>query len=255
MKVTSVLLAVGLLSGPALAQINYTVGPATVPLGSRVSITLSNDNPTAFGISEPLFEVFDDKGVSIYEPIGPVKSVLMGPHGWVTFYWDLVDKHHVKVPPGDYTVAVRFDYGVTPTSFPVTVVPEGAGLVFEGTATIHPPLFGSDTRNFRLQSPSDAGMPYLLLASASSTVGFPTCGGVLPLDADPLCLMSLDPNAVFQSAFGVLNSSGASKAPTFKLPQMPTLVGLPVESAYAVLDPAAPCLVHRISNLHSMTIH
>ena len=60
MKVTSVLLAVGLLSGPALAQINYTVGPATVPLGSRVSITLSNDNPTAFGISEPLFEVFDE---------------------------------------------------------------------------------------------------------------------------------------------------------------------------------------------------
>ena len=94
----------------------------------------------------------------------------------------------------------------------------------------------------------------MLLASISNTAGTATCGGTVPLDITPLLLKSLEPNTVFQNSFGTLNGAGESTAPRFDLPAIPALVGISLESAFIVLDPAAPCIIRRISNAHSMTI-
>ena len=117
------------------------------------------------------------------------------------------------------------------------------------------PFGGGPGRHFYLASPSDPGLPYLLLASTTTSVGTPTCGGTLPLDATPLLTLSLTPGLIFQNSFGVLDSFGASLAPRFDLPSLPSLVGIGLEAAFVVLDPAAPCLVRRISNAHALLIH
>ena len=251
-------LALALLALPATSfaqTVNITVGPSEVPLGSQVAITLSNDNPHKFGIMAPLYEVRDAQGAVVYVPSQPAGPKLLAQHGWSTFEWNLTDLDGQPVPPGDYTVVAQFETWSAPTPFPVRVIEQGAGLVYEGTATTKDLVIGSGQRRFRLHSPDDPGRPFLLLGALSSAVGTPTCGAPLPLDLDPLLSLSLTPGAVFQHSFGVLDAQGASSAPTFDLPDQPVLVGLHVDAAYLVLDPAEPCPVRRLSNVHSMTIH
>ena len=134
------LFALGILFGSLCAQgANYTVGPSVVPRACSVSITLSNDNPFALGVIAPLFRVTDAQGQLVFQPYGPPFAITMLNHGWFTFYWDLTDLAGVRVPPGNYTLEVQYDTFVEPTAFPITVVPDGAGLVFEGTATTTKP--------------------------------------------------------------------------------------------------------------------
>jgi hypothetical protein len=248
------LILMGLLSTPSFAQLNTVVGPPSVPMGGDLSLTFSNDYPHKFGITTNLWSIKDASGVVVYTPTGAPKSVLMGPGGWVTTHWNLRDQAGAPVPIGAYTLEVQFDFGAPLDTIPFSVQAEGAGLVFEGSATTTPPFGGGQTRNFYLTSPSDPGLLYLLLASTSSTTGTLTCGGVVPLDLSPLLISSLIPDSVFQQSLGTLNGKGESLAPHFDLPPNPAFVGLTLEAAFIVLDVTSPCLVRRISNAHSMTI-
>ncbi|MDF1798595.1 MAG: hypothetical protein P1V81_05425 [Planctomycetota bacterium] len=245
-------LAVSSLS--ASAQVATTVGPLTTPLGGEVSMTLSNDNPGKFGVLSSLWRVRDAGGATVFQPTTPSNALLLGPGGWFTQRWDLCDQSGAPVAPGTYLVDIQFETWSPVVTTTVEVVAEGAGLVLEGSASIQPVFGGGPGRNFYLTSPSDPGKLYLLLASTSATVGVPTCGPILPLDASPLLTQSLVPGALFTSSVGVLNAQGESTAPRLKLPSDSSLVGLTAETAFLVLDPAAPCLVARSSNVHSLVI-
>jgi hypothetical protein len=248
------LLGLGLLTASASAQLHTVVGPPAVPLGGDLSVTFSNDYPHKFGISTGLWRILDDTGTEVYSAGGASSAILMASGGWYTFHWNLRDQQGILVPAGNYDLKVQYDNGAPIDTFPFSVVPTGTGLVFEGRATTQPPFISGPARNFYLTSPSDAGMPYLLLASTSSVAGTPTCGGTVPLDATPLLIQSLTPGLIFQNSFGTLNPAGASTAPRFPLPNVPALVGLQVHAAFLVLDLNSPCIVRSISNVHSMTL-
>ena len=248
------LAALGLLSTSASAQLHTVVGPPVVPIGGDLSITFSNDYPGKFGVTSNLWRILDAAGNEVFAPGGAQFSLLMGSGGWFNFRWNLKDQGGGTVPPGHYRLEVQYDFFAPVDVFPFSVSNGGAGLVFEGRATTSPVFGGGTGRNFYLTSPADAGMTYMLLASISNTAGTATCGGTVPLDITPLLLKSLEPNTVFQNSFGTLNAKGESTAPRFDLPPIPALVGISLESAFLVLDPASPCIIRRISNAHSMTI-
>lgn len=238
------------------AQLNTTVGPATVPTGGELVVTFSNDSGGSFGVSLDWIRVTSPGGSVVYADTTFEFSALMGPHGSSGFTWNLADQSGNPVPPGAYRVEVKSDFGAASTFHTIRIVDDAAGLVFEGTPTIHPTFgtSGPSDRNFYLQSPNDPGAFYFLLGAASSNVGIPTCRGTFPLDFDPLLQATLVPDAIFSNSFGVLNANGTSKAPRFPLPNDPSLVGIQVQAAFVVFDPLQSCGVIRISNVHHMTV-
>ncbi len=246
-------LALALLSSLAAAQTTTTVGPDAVPLGGRLSITLSNDNPGKFGITTGLWEVFDAGGASVYAATsGP--AILMGPGGWYTERWELVDQGGQPVPPGSYRVDVRYDTFAPVESIPFTVTADGAAVTLEGTASIQPVFGGGPSHPFSLMSPADPGAAYWLLASDSAATGFPICGGTFPLDPTPLFTFSLAPTPLLPNAFGLLDAKGRSLAPRLELPNDASLGGLALAFAFAVLDTSAPCPVVRSSGVHQTVV-
>ena len=99
-----------------------------------------------------------------------------------------------------------------------------------------------------LCAPSAPDAVYVLLASTSADTGVPEgCGGVFPLDLDPLLLASLSQPAVFQQFVGVLDGSGRTDEPAIAVPDKSGLAGLELQLAFATLDPAAPCGLGPIS--------
>ena len=247
-------LSVCALAGPSNAQLNTTVGPNPVPQGGEVRVSFSNDNPGKWGVTTQLWRVRDANGTIIKAPTGPQASILMGPSGVYTFSWDLTDNAGQPVAPGSYTLDVKSDFGAPEQSYPLDVVAEGAGLVLQGTATTQPLFGGGPARSFYLTSPSDAGMPYFVLASTDLVGTLPTCAGTFPMGLSPLLTKSLTPNYVIQSSFGFLGPDGATTAPNLPIPNSPAFVGMQFGAAAVVLDPVAPCLIRRISNAHAMTV-
>jgi len=248
------LLALAALAGAASAQISTTVGPVLVPQGAELSITIANDQPFVSGASISWLRVQNAAGQFVYSDTTFELAVTFGPHGWLTFRYDLTDDQGQPLPPGQYRAFVKADTGAATTVHRFEVVAEGAGLVFQGTPTIHPPFGGGPGRTFLLQSPADGGLLYFLLAAKTSLVGVPTCNGTFPLDADPLLFLALTPGALFSDSLGVLDAQGRSELPRFSLPEDPSLVGLTLEAAFLVLDPNAPCIVRRISNVVPLAI-
>jgi hypothetical protein len=247
-------LGLTLLTVPALADLNETVGPKDVPLGGKLSVSFSNDNPGKFGVTTSLWRILDANGAVVYIPTTSQTAILMGPGGVYSFTWNLKDQGGTLVAPGAYTLEYKVDTGAPVESFPFNVIAEGAGLVLQGTATTQPVFGGGPARSFYLTSPSDAGLPYFLLVSTDATTPIPTCAGEFPLGISPLFNLSLTPGAVIQGSFGVLNGNGESTAPKMAIPNNPAYVGTEFSAAFVVLNPANPCLIERISNRHDMKV-
>lgn len=246
-----------LLASPVAAQeVNTTVGPSPAPTGCPVSITKSFDYPGAGSSSFCPFQVFDLDMNPVYDPgVGSTCDdiqALVGPWGWVTSLWDQRDQSGEFVEPGEYWIQVTYDVG-PPTFHKVMVGAGEAGLVLEGTPSIYETL-GGESRRFRLCSPQDPGANYFLLAALTANTGFDYCGTTVPLDPDPLFLLSLAQGSVFVNGLGTLNASGSSTAPVFDAPEDTSLVGLSLVAAFVVLDFGLPCPVVRASNPHFMTV-
>ncbi|QDU83923.1 hypothetical protein Pla163_10240 [Planctomycetes bacterium Pla163] len=255
LRVTALLATLVALAPVASAQLNTTVGPATVPLGGELSITFSNDTPSLNGVSMSWLRVRDANNVIVYSDTNFELAATIGPWGWTGFTWDLEGDNGQPLPPGTYRAEVKSDFGLTSTFHRFSIVDGAAGLVFEGTPVLYGPFgTGLSERNFYLQSPNDPGAFYFLLGSFTSAVGVPTCNGTFPLDPDALFVQTLTPGAIFTKSLGTLNGQGRSRAPRFPIPQDPSFIGIDVEAAFVVLDPLAACPVVRISNVHSMTI-
>ncbi|QDU83922.1 hypothetical protein Pla163_10230 [Planctomycetes bacterium Pla163] len=239
----------------AQAQLRTVVGPSVVPLGGQLSITYSNDTNLFFGTESDYLVVRDQNGTVVYSDTTFEQTQTLGPYSAFSLYYNLKNAQGQPLPVGDYEAEVKIGGGDPSTFHPFRIANGVAGLVFEGTANINGPFPGTPSqRNFYLQSPRDAGALYFLLGSFTSSTGFPTCNGTFPLDPDSLFAQTLTPNSVFTNSIGNLNGLGRSKAPKFPLPASPSLVGIQVDAAFAVLDLSKPCPVVRISNVHTVTI-
>ena len=125
----------------------------------------------------------------------------------------------------------------------------GGGVLFHAHHTQRT-LWASDTTvpavaggrvDFNLLSGTTAAShTYLVLCSASGTSpGTPLLGVTLPLNIDPLFLLSLAyPNAapVFAGTFGIMNAAGAAAA-SFTLPPAVAPSGYQMHFAFTLFDP------------------
>lgn len=240
-------LALGAAPGLAQFSVNGTVGPNPCPVGCDVQITISVDYQ-GLGSSIPCpFRVLDTGGAVVYTPGCTPSAVLIGPGGWLTATWDQTDDQGAQVPPGEYVVEVSFDVG-PPKEYPILIAGDGAALVQQGT-----PRIGTN-RPFYLCSPQDAGQLYFLLGALSDSPGLPTCNGTLPLAVDTIFVIALTPNTLFQASLGFLGPDGTTTAPSFAVPNDPSLIGLSLESAFFTFDLEQACPVLHVSPAYELAI-
>jgi len=246
---TVVFAAVVGLASSASAQITPVVGPQVAPLGCHVSISISNDTPSPVATSLCPVHVLDATGATIYAPICPTLLINIAPGDTFMTQWNETTSDGVPVPPGHYTVQVALplfgiisEQGIEVTSTVVSsVAPLGA------------PKIGTN-RAYEVCAPLDGGHLYLIAASGSSTTGIPTCGGTIPLDADPILAASLSDSGTFQNWFGTLDGTGMSTAPHLAIPNAAVFVGLNLDLATFLLDFSAPCAIDHVSGVMHVTI-
>lgn len=105
-----------------------------------------------------------------------------------------------------------------------------------------------------LESAEDAGATYAVALSLGAGP-VPVDLRSLRLSPDAVFHLSLDPAAgVCQGGLGTLDSFGLSAAPSVLLPPLPSLSGVTVRAAFAVLALNAPSGIHALSDSASFTI-
>jgi hypothetical protein len=100
----------------------------------------------------------------------------------------------------------------------------------------------------RFYSPTDAGKVVVGAAALGRSTGITLPDlRIFPLDNDTLFAFSTMPNPVFTGFTGVLDANGAYDGAAIVVPSLPTLEGIFVYLAFAVLDPFAPLGIGTIS--------
>jgi len=246
---------VWLLAGVACGQVAVNVGPVVAPVGCDVVVSISNDTASTFLIGSigPI-TVRDAAGAQVFFfqafifvaiPVAPGATAIY-------FRWDQRDAQGNQVPPGSYLMEVSLNGAMT--LHPLVIGPGDAAIASLG---VHRP---GTSRNLYLCSPQDPGRIYALAASFTAGTGIPTCGGVFPLDNDPLLALSTAPgNGVFFNTVGTLNPlgvafPGTTTDPLIALPNVPALSGHSFSLAFAVIDPLQSCAIVRISLPATITI-
>ena len=213
--------------------------PNPYPHGVPIPHTFYNETgaPLDFSPCGPV--ITDAAGVPLFIPLCPAVILTLQPGESYTTWWSQHLDTGQLAPPGVYFVnGVPYDTGAAEAA----VVPLGEPKVGE-------------TRSFFLTAPSDPDALYLLALAGSSTTGIPIgCGLTFPLDLDPLLLASLTNPVTFQNFQGNLDPDGQTDRPALAVPADPTLAGLPVDLAFATLDPMGPCGVGSLSAVRSATI-
>ncbi|MBM3977023.1 MAG: hypothetical protein FJ299_08545 [Planctomycetes bacterium] len=236
---------------PALdAQIGSTVGPPVAPLGCPIAIAMSNDGLVDTSLADACpFEVHTAAGVVVFDLSCPtLVPIPLGVGDTVVSHWDLTDNFGQPVLPGDYLVSVEVPIG-PPQVHKVKLGGPAAALAQLGVTHI------GTARHFELCAPQDPGLPYLLAAAFSSTPPIQTCAGQLPLAADALFFLSLQPSAVFVGFSGTLDAQGRSTVPALAVPNDPGLVGISFVLGYVVIDLAQTCPIRTISAPLPIKIH
>lgn len=226
-----------LFAATTLAQAPTT--PIPWPVGCAVPSTLENNGAAAISYMFCTPTVTDANGQIVTFGLCLFADLLLGPGETSTAYWNQTDMFGLPVAPGIYVVnGVPYDIGA-------------ANAALQPLGSPHP----GTARTIELCSPADAGAPYLLAASFSSSVGIPLgCGVHFPLDFDWLLGESLGNPAVFANFLGTLDASGRTTAPAVVLPPLPILVGIGFDLAFLTLDPTNPCGLGRASGAVSVTI-
>lgn len=225
----------------ASSQVASIVGPQIVPSGCPVSISISNDTALTLFTGVCPYQVIDGGGAVVFTPICIAIAQILNPGDTFSTQWDQTDDNGNPVPPGNYVVQVQLPGGGGSQQHAITI-----GGADAGVAPLGVPKIGT-SRSYQLCSPLDGSQFYLMAAAGSSNVGIPTCGGVFPLDPDPIFEASLSDPTVFINTFGSLDAAGLTKDPTVAIPANPNFVGLQVHFAMMVLDFAAPCPFRRFS--------
>lgn len=238
------LAAAFVLATPCLAQVTLQVGPDPAPLGGPVIASVTNDTTLIMSIGGCPWRVLDDQGQEVFAAECLIQELLVGTLGTVNYVWDQTDQLGVPVPAGTYSMEVLTAIGKMTT--PIQVGGVDANLHLKGTPAIGTDWIGFGGRQVALVSPQDPGGLYVLLASAPTGVGTPTCGGVVPLVQDALFNLSAA-GAVFANSVGLLDASGYSDAPLLPIPDDPALVGFDLQAAFVVVDTGSACPIQRVS--------
>src|SRR5262245_37466477 len=232
--------ATAAVAASASAQLSSVVGPDVAPIGCPVSISISNDSAASTFTGPCPYQVRNAHGIPIFSPICPLLALPLDPGKTFSTTWDQIDDNFVQVPARTYTIDV-FLVGAPIQHHTIMV-----GGAVSGVAPLGVPKIGT-TRHYALCSKSDPGGFYVMLASGSSLVGIPTCGGTIPLDPDAILTASLSDPTVFVSTAGNLDAAGMSSAPALAIPSLPSLVGVNVNLAMLVLDLVGACPFKSIS--------
>lgn len=241
-----------LLACPAIAQISGNASPAVAPVGCPLQMTITNDTASVIGTGACYYQVHDaNTGAAVYAPMFCVMIWLpIGPGQTLTKEWPQINNSGNPVPPGQYVATITLPNGLGQVSRNFTIVPNtptSAAIAQLGT------FRAGTTRNLDLWAPGAANDVYLVLASATTIFGNPTCAGVFPLDFDFLLLMSLNYNTgVFQSTYGLLNGAGRSQAPAIALPA--GVSGATFNVAFVAIDPTQSCGIKAMSAAEPITI-
>lgn len=234
------------LASPSAAQIATSVGPPVAPIGSPITIAISNDT-----LGSPItgvcpYRVYDSQGVLVHSPGCVAIAIIMSPGATLVAEWNQVDDAGLQVPPGTYRIDVDVpDVGIVPSFIEIRDV--DAAISFLGI-----PKIGT-TRDFALTAPAHPGAIYAMAASAGAT-GIPTCAGTIPLDLDIVLQISLSPsNPIFLDFIGTLDADGRSKEPSFALPDLASFAGVGLAFAFLTLDPLAACPITAISEPFAFT--
>jgi hypothetical protein len=217
----------------------------SIPSGGVLRISIQSHGGYAGVVSESTVRVADAANVAVWQ--GPPVMATIPAVGVHTMSFPGTDSFGNPLAPGTYQVQaemvpgmwfsiVNFDWDSSPASESSTELPFW-------------PMLGS-TRVAMFQSPLDAGRPYIFAVSLGSSIGIATCGGVVPLDNDPLFAYCLGPmNSVVSPLVGVLDAAGCTNsalAPHLVFPADPAVSGWTVHGCFVVLDLNAPCPVRRI---------
>jgi len=109
------------------------------------------------------------------------------------------------------------------------------------------------TVNLDLFAPQDATGLFVCGTSLGSQPGIRVDTRVIPLNMDPLLILSLTNPAVFFNYIGILDATGHSTA-LINIPNRPPLVGITIYTAFFTLRQGAPSQIGAISEEETMTI-
>lgn len=226
--------------------IYVNVQPTIVPAGGVTWITVSNEtlvnfdlpSPCPFHVTDPLF------GAQIYAPACPGVLQTIAAGASYTVPWRLHDDFGVAVPAGTYLVTVQLG-GSAVSGYVQVSAAAASGVAALGAFS------QGHARTIAMTAPSEAGSTYVVAAAFGDAVGTVFCGGMIPLDLDPLLLFSTTPgNGVFFNTVGVLDANGETTAPFVLVPPLPPLPGgfVSIRIAGAILDPTSACPIRSVSS-------
>ena len=240
----------------ARAQVATTVAPQIVPVGCSMMIGISNDTATSFPVATAMIPVmvFDAAGNQVAFFTSVTQEIVpLAPGGSrVLYQWAPNDAFGNALPFGNYTMDIDLYGNIETHAFSIADIDASLGSI-----GVHR---RGTTRRLYLCSPQDPGGIYFLAASFSASNGIPTCGGVFPLDNDPLFMLSrTQGNGVFLDTVGLLDPAmtsvpGTTTIPAIAIPDAPFVTGIAFAMAFAVVDPTATCSVVRISVPEIITI-
>jgi hypothetical protein len=251
---TSLVAQTGSTPGSPFPVPFYYWASGDIPAGGTLRISIVSGTGVGGAVSESTVRVIDIGGVVVWQGAAVTATVpAVGVH---TFSFPGTNAAGIPLPAGTYMLQAE-------------AVPGAWGNIHQfelGAAT--PPVSSSElpfwaylgtTRVALFQSPLDAGRPYIFAVALGSSVGIATCGGVVPLDNDPLFAYCLGPmNTVVAPLTGVLDAAGCTNpalAPHLVFPADPAVSGWTIHGCFVVLDLAAPCPVRRIGGDLAMQLY
>ncbi|MBN2491495.1 MAG: right-handed parallel beta-helix repeat-containing protein [Planctomycetes bacterium] len=161
------------------------------------------------------------------------KVYVAGP--WISYNASYVVATDGEGDPRDATPDIGADEVV------VSIVGSGSGL--PGTSIA-----------FALLAAADAGLPYQM-GSSFGNGPIPIDTRTIGLSLDSVLVLSIGGTlpGIFQNYAGLLDAQGKATA-SFNIPNIPTLKGIRIYTAFVTLSPAAPSGVSNISNSFLFTI-
>ena len=130
----------------------------------------------------------------------------------------------------------------TPGTPPYSLMFQRESVAACGTtiALSAPAIIGTST-TVDISSPCEPGAAYVGAYSTGTSPGIPVPGaGTIPLNPDALFNLSLLPgNGIFFNTVGTLSTTGVASMP-IAVPNVSSLVGLTIYSAFLTIDPANP---------------
>ena len=239
--VATVALAFGTLTVVTEAQVSGSAGPQVAPMKTTIQIAIANDTGSEITLPNPCpFYISDSAGNVIFQPQCPAVIVRVKPGEVHRMTWGQRTSSGQRVLPGVYRIDFEV-FNLGPQSIRIDQNAD-AGLTVVG------PLRMGTSRQLFLSAPDEAGRWFVAAAALSANAGIATCGGIFPLDADPLLRLSLRTNnGIFNNFVHQLDASGETLLPQIAIPEVPGFGGLQMQLAFVTLDLEETCPLRVIS--------